>query len=218
MGARETGRSDDRIVATNRKARHDYELLDTYECGIQLTGSEVKSLRQGQASLVDCYARLRGAELWLEGLHIPPYEQGDKRSHQPLRPRKLLLHRREIESIGHDMMEKSLSLVPLRVYFTHGIAKVEIALARGKRQHEKRQSIAKRDAQREAEQAIGRRRWRSPSRSVGDQPYTGGHNYIWGCTGFDPDVCRLGEAGRDPGCHVKRRTNTSANDEFALAA
>ena len=131
MGARDNGRSDDRIVATNRKARHDYELLDAYECGIQLTGSEVKSLRQGQASLVDCYARLRGSELWLEGLHIPPYEQGDKRAHQPLRPRKLLLHRREIESIGRDMMEKSLSLVPLRVYFTHGIAKVEIALARG---------------------------------------------------------------------------------------
>ncbi len=158
MGSRDNGRSDDRTVATNRKARHDYELLDAYECGIQLTGSEVKSLRQGQASLVDCYARLRGSELWLEGLHIPPYEQGDKRAHQPLRPRKLLLHRREIESIQRDMMEKSLSLVPLRVYFTHGIAKVEIALARGKRQHEKRQSIAKRDAQREAERELGRRR------------------------------------------------------------
>ena len=151
-------RRGDQLVISNRKARHDYELLDTYECGIQLTGTEVKSLRQGQASLVDCYARLRGKELWLEGLHIPPYEQGDKRTHQPLRPRKLLLHRREIEAIQRDTMEKSLALIPLRVYFTHGVAKVEIALARGKRQHEKRQSIAKRDAQREAEQALGRRR------------------------------------------------------------
>jgi SsrA-binding protein len=151
-------RSDDKTVATNRKARHDYTLVETLECGIQLTGTEVKSLRLGQASLVDCFARFRGGELWLEGMHIPAYEQGDKRTHEPMRPRKLLVHRRQLAQLQRATMEKGLSLVPLRVYFSHGIAKVEIATARGKRQHEKRQAIAKRDAQREAERELGRRR------------------------------------------------------------
>jgi SsrA-binding protein len=158
MGARTETRSDDRVVASNRKARHDFAIVDTFECGIQLTGSEVKSLRLGQASLVDCYARFRDGELWLEGLHIPPYEQGDTRTHQPMRPRKLLVHRRELAVLQRDVSEKSLTLVPLKVYFSHGIAKVELATARGKRQHEKRASIAKRDAQREAERELGRRR------------------------------------------------------------
>jgi SsrA-binding protein len=151
-------RSDDKTVASNRKARHDYTLVEILECGIQLTGTEVKSLRLGQASLVDCFARLRGGELWLEGMHIPPYEQGDKRTHEPMRPRKLLVHRRQLAQLQRATTEKGLSLVPLRVYFSHGIAKVEIALAKGKRQHEKRQAIAKRDAQREAERELGRRR------------------------------------------------------------
>ena len=151
-------RSDDKTVATNRKARHDYTLVETLECGIQLTGTEVKSLRLGQASLVDCFARFRGGELWLEGMHIPPYEQGDKRTHEPMRPRKLLVHRRQLAQLQRATTEKGLSLVPLRVYFSHGIAKVEIATAKGKRQHEKRQAIAKRDAQREAERELGRRR------------------------------------------------------------
>ena len=151
-------RSDDKTVATNRKARHDYTLVEVLECGIQLTGTEVKSLRLGQASLVDCYARLRGGELWLEGMHIPPCEQGDKRKHEPMRPRKLLVHRRQLAQLERSITEKSLVLVPLRVYFSHGIAKVEIATAKGKRQHEKRQAIAKRDAQREAERELGRRR------------------------------------------------------------
>jgi SsrA-binding protein len=158
MSAHTDARSDDRIVATNRKARHDFQLLDTYECGIQLTGTEVKSLRLGQASLADCYARFIGGELWLEGMHVPAYEQGDKRTHQPMRPRKLLLHRRELAELRRDVREKNLTLVPLRVYFSHGMAKVEIATARGKRQHEKRQSIARRDALREAERELGRRR------------------------------------------------------------
>jgi SsrA-binding protein len=158
MGASTANRSDDKVVASNRKARHDYAIVETFECGLQLTGTEVKSLRLGQASLVDCYARFRGGELWLEGMHVPPYEQGDKRTHQPMRPRKLLLHRRELAALEREVMEKSLTLVPLRVYFSHGIAKVELATARGKRQHEKRQSIAKRDAQREAERELGRRR------------------------------------------------------------
>jgi SsrA-binding protein len=151
-------RSDDKTVASNRKARHDYTLVEILECGIQLTGTEVKSLRLGQASLVDCFARLRGGELWLEGMHIPPYEQGDKRTHEPMRPRKLLVHRRQLGQLQRATTEKGLALVPLRVYFSHGIAKVEIALAKGKRQHEKRQAIARRDAMREAERELGRRR------------------------------------------------------------
>jgi SsrA-binding protein len=154
------GRADEgeKTVASNRRARHDYELLERFECGIRLTGDEVKSLRGGRASLADCYGRVRDGELWLEGMHIPPYEQGDKRTHQPLRRRKLLLHRREIDEIARAVNEKGSSLVPLRVYFVHGLAKVEIALARGKRRYEKRQSIAKREAQREMERAAGRRR------------------------------------------------------------
>ena len=158
MGASTANRSDDKVVASNRKARHDYAIIETFECGLQLTGTEVKSLRLGQASLVDCYARFRGGELWLEGMHVPPYEQGDKRTHQPMRPRKLLMHRRELAALEREVTEKSLTLVPLRVYFSHGIAKVELATARGKRQHEKRHAIAKRDAQREAERELGRRR------------------------------------------------------------
>ena len=118
----------------------------------------MKSLRLGQASLVDCFARLRGGELWLEGMHIPAYEQGDKRTHEPTRPRKLLVHRRQLGQLQRSTVEKGLSMVPLSVYFTHGVAKVEIALAKGKRQHEKRESIARRDAMREAERELGRRR------------------------------------------------------------
>lgn len=154
-GRREEG---EKTVASNRKARHDYDLLEVFESGIRLTGDEVKSLRAGRASLVDCFARVREGEVWLEGMHVPPYEQGDKRAHQPLRPRKLLMHRREIERLDAAMQEKGLSLVPLRVYFTHGLAKVELALARGRRRYEKRQAIAKREAEREMLRAAGRRR------------------------------------------------------------
>ncbi|MEA2555615.1 MAG: SsrA-binding protein [Actinomycetota bacterium] len=148
----------EKIVATNRRARHDYQIEDVVECGIVLSGDEVKSLREGRASLADCYGRVRDHEMWLEGLHIPPYEQGDKRTFQPTRPRKLLLHRREIDKLGAETAEKGLALVPMRIYFTHGIAKVEIGVGKGKRQFEKRQSIAKRESQREIEQAAGRRR------------------------------------------------------------
>jgi SsrA-binding protein len=155
MGRRDEG---EKTVASNRRARHDYELLERYECGIQLTGDEVKSLRGGRASLADCYGRVRDGEVWLEGMHIPPYEQGDTRRHVPMRPRKLLLHRRQIDEIAREVNAKGLSLVPLRVYFVHGLAKVEVAVARGKRRYEKRQSIAKREAQREMERAAGRRR------------------------------------------------------------
>jgi SsrA-binding protein len=154
-GRREEG---EKTVASNRRARHDYDLLERFETGIRLTGDEVKSLRAGRASLVDCFARIRDGEVWLEGMHVPPYEQGDKRAHQPLRPRKLLMHRGEIERVDAAMQEKGLSLVPLRVYFTHGLAKVEVALARGRRRYEKRQAIAKREAEREMLRAAGRRR------------------------------------------------------------
>jgi SsrA-binding protein len=148
----------EKVVASNRKARHDYQILETIECGIVLTGDEVKSLRGGRASLTEAYARVRGGEAWLEGMHVPPYEQGDKRRHLPTRPRKLLLHRREIDKLAAEQQEQRLTLVPLRVYFTHGVAKVEIGVGRGKREHEKRQSIAKREQEREIAQEIGRRR------------------------------------------------------------
>lgn len=154
-GRREEG---EKTVASNRKARHDYELLEHIECGIQLTGSEVKSIKQGRASLVDCFARVRDGELWLEGMHIPPYEQGDVRAHLPTRPRKLLLHRRQIAEVAAEVAQQGLSLVPLRVYVTHGMVKVELALARGKRRHEKRQAIATREAKRETDRELGRRR------------------------------------------------------------
>jgi SsrA-binding protein len=148
----------EKVVASNRKARHDYQILETIECGIVLTGDEVKSLRGGRASLTEAYARVRDGEAWLEGMHVPAYEQGDKRRHLPTRPRKLLLHRREIDKLAAEQQEQRLTLVPLRVYFTHGVAKVEIGVGRGKREHEKRQSIAKREQEREIAQEMGRRR------------------------------------------------------------
>jgi SsrA-binding protein len=148
----------EKVVASNRKARHDYQILETIECGIVLTGDEVKSLRGGRASLTEAYARVRDGEAWLEGMHVPAYEQGDKRRHLPTRPRKLLLHRREIDKLAAEQQEQRLTLVPLRVYFTHGVAKVELGVGRGKREHEKRQSIAKREQEREIAQEMGRRR------------------------------------------------------------
>jgi SsrA-binding protein len=149
---------EEKTVASNRRARHDYAIQETLEAGIQLTGDEVKSLRGGRASLTDCYARVRDGEAWIEGMHIPPYEQGDVKRHLPTRPRKLLLHRREIEKLASQQQEERLAIVPLRVYFTHGIAKVELGVGRGKREFEKRQSIAKRESQREIERSLGRRR------------------------------------------------------------
>ena len=155
-----SGRGDEgeRAVATNRKARHNYQILERLEAGIVLTGDEVKSLRAGRASLAEAFARVRDGEVWLEGMHIPPYEQGNVKDHQPLRPRKLLLHRREIAKLVSQQQEERLAFVPLRVYFTRGISKVELAVARGKREHEKRQAIAKREHQREMERELGRRR------------------------------------------------------------
>jgi SsrA-binding protein len=151
---REKGR---KVVASNRKARHDYAILDTYEAGMALTGTEVKSLRAGRASLVDAFAQEKGGEIYLYGLHIPEYVQGTWTNHEPRRPRKLLLHRLEIDRLLGKLKESGLTLVPLSLYFSDGWAKVEIGLARGKRSYDKRQDLAKRDADREIRKVAGRR-------------------------------------------------------------
>jgi SsrA-binding protein len=145
------------VVASNRKARHDYAILDTYEAGLALTGTEVKSLRAGRASLVDAFAQESGGELWLNGMHIPEYAMGTWTNHAPRRVRKLLLHRDEINRLIGKLRESGLTLVPLQVYFTNGYAKVELGLARGKRAYDKRQDLARRDADREMSRAVGRR-------------------------------------------------------------
>lgn len=151
---KETGR---KLIAQNRKARHDYAIEDTYEAGLVLTGTEVKSLRAGRASLVDAYARVRDGEVWLEGMHVPEYAEGTWTNHEPRRSRKLLLHRAEIEKLIGKTKEGGSTLVPLSLYFKDGKAKVELALARGKRAYDKRTALAERDARREVERTIGRR-------------------------------------------------------------
>jgi SsrA-binding protein len=151
---REKGR---KVIASNRKARHDYAILDTYEAGIALTGTEVKSLRAGRASLVDAFAQERDGELYLHGLHIPEYAQGTWTNHEPRRTRKLLLNRLEINRLIGKLKESGLTLVPLSLYFSDGWAKVEVALAKGKKSYDKRQDLAKRDAEREISRAAGRR-------------------------------------------------------------
>ena len=150
----------DRTVASNRRARHDYAIEETFEAGIVLTGPEVKSLRAGLATLSDAYARVdpEGSAVWIENLHIPAYEMADTRRYDPKRRRKLLLHRSEISRLIGKTAERGLTLVPLKVYFTRGIAKIELGLGRGKRQFEKRQTIAEREHRREMERAIGPRR------------------------------------------------------------
>ena len=145
-----------KVIATNRKARHDYAILDTYEAGIALIGTEVKCLREGRASLVDAFATVDDGEVWLRGLHIPEYTQGTWTNHAPRRTRKLLLHQREIERLVGKTREGGLTLVPLSMYFTDGKVKVELALARGKQDYDKRQDLAKRDAEREIARAVGR--------------------------------------------------------------
>lgn len=147
-----------KLIAENRRARHDYHLLDRYEAGIVLTGTEVKSLREGRASLQRAYADLRGGELYLVGAHIAEYAQGNIANHDPDRDRKLLLHRREIASLAGKVAERGLTLVPTRMYFKNGRVKVEIALARGKEAHDKRRDIAEREAKRQIERALKGRR------------------------------------------------------------
>jgi SsrA-binding protein len=151
---REKGR---KVVASNRRARHDYAILDTYEAGMALTGTEVKSLRAGRASLVDAFAQERNGEIYLHGMHIPEYAQGTWTNHEPRRTRKLLLKRHEINRLIGKLRESGLTLVPLSVYFSDGWAKVEIGLAKGKKTYDKRQDLARRDAEREMMRATGRR-------------------------------------------------------------
>jgi SsrA-binding protein len=143
-------------IAQNKKARHDYHIEDTYEAGLVLTGTEVKSLRQGRASLVDGFVDIENGEAWLHAVHIPEYSQGTWTNHSARRKRKLLLHRDEIVKIDRRVSEKGLTVIPLSLYFNDGRAKVEIALAKGKKAWDKRQSIAERTADREKEQAVGR--------------------------------------------------------------
>ena len=151
---KQTGR---KLIASNRKARHDYHVEDVVEAGLVLTGTEVKSLRAGRASLVDGFASVDHGEVWLEGVHIPEYTQGTWTNHEPRRTRKLLLKRIEIDRLMGKVKETGNTLVPLSVYFSDGWAKVELGLARGKRAYDKRQDLAKRDADREIARAAGRR-------------------------------------------------------------
>jgi SsrA-binding protein len=158
--AKETGR---KLIAQNKKARHDYHILDTYECGLVLTGTEVKSLRQGRASLVDGFAQIDGGEVWLHNVHIPEYSQGTWTNHAARRKRKLLLHRAEIDKLIGKTQETGHTLVPLALYFKEGRVKVEIALAKGKKDYDKRQTLRERQDRREADRAISaaRRRQRA---------------------------------------------------------
>ena len=146
-----------KTVASNRRARRDYDILESYECGIVLTGSEVKSLRAGQVQLKDAYAELRRGELWLENAHISPYQYAHEGGHEPERSRKLLLKRREIESLVGKVNERGLTLIPLRIYFVRGLAKVELALAKGRRSYDKRQKLKEREQRREMDRARSRR-------------------------------------------------------------
>jgi SsrA-binding protein len=150
---KEKGRT---LIAQNRKARHDYAILDTYEAGVALVGTEVKSLRLGRASLVEAYATVDDGEVWLRGLNIPEYTLGSWTNHEPRRTRKLLLHKAEIERLIGKIREGGLTLVPLSLYFSDGKVKCELALARGKRSYDKRADLAKRDANREIQRAYGR--------------------------------------------------------------
>ncbi|MFW0787207.1 SsrA-binding protein SmpB [Gordonia sp. CPCC 206044] len=152
--AKEKGRA---VIATNRKARHNYTILDTFEAGIQLVGTEVKSLRDGKASLVDAFATIDDGEVWLRAVHIAEYGSGSWTNHAPRRNRKLLMHRREIDNLIGKIRDGNLTLVPLSLYFSDGKVKVELALARGKQAHDKRQDIARRTAQREVAREFGRR-------------------------------------------------------------
>jgi SsrA-binding protein len=147
----------EKLIAENRRARHDYNLLDRYEAGIVLTGTEVKSLREGRTTLQQAYADVRGMEVWLVGAHIAEYAQGNVNNHDPDRDRKLLLHRKEIASLIGKVRERGFTLVPTRMYWKNGKVKVELALARGKELYDKRRDIARREADRQMQRALRRR-------------------------------------------------------------
>ena len=145
-----------KVIATNRKARHEYEIIETVEAGIALTGTEIKSVRERQVSLKEGFATIKGGEVWLMNVHIAPYKHGHRDNPDPRRPRKLLLHRNEINRLEGKLAEKGWTLVPLRMYLKNNRAKVEIGLARGKKKYDKRKAIAERDAQRDIERAMKR--------------------------------------------------------------
>ncbi|MDY6870571.1 MAG: SsrA-binding protein SmpB [Actinomycetota bacterium] len=163
MAAKKTGKAgatkdrNNQVVASNRRARHNYTILDTYEAGIALMGTEVKSLRDGQASLADAFATVDDGEIWLRNLHIPEYQHGTWTNHAPRRNRKLLLHRKQIDQLVGKIRDGNLTLVPLSLYFSGGKVKVELALARGKQAHDKRQDLARRAAERDIVRELGRR-------------------------------------------------------------
>ncbi|MGB9305638.1 MAG: SsrA-binding protein SmpB [Mycobacterium sp.] len=150
-------RSGKKIIATNRKARHNYSIEEVFEAGVALLGTEVKSLREGHASLVDAFATVDDGEIWLRNVHIPEYQHGSWTNHEPRRNRKLLLHRAQIDSLIGKTRDGNLALVPLSMYFNEGKVKVELALGRGKKAYDKRQDLARRDAQREVVRELGRR-------------------------------------------------------------
>lgn len=150
----------EKVVATNRKARHDYHIEDTYECGLALTGTEVKALRLGKASLVDGWAQIVDGEMWMESVHIPEYTQGTWTNHATRRKRKLLLHRSEIIKISHRVKDGGYTLVPIQIYFKDGRAKVELAIAKGKKDYDKRQTLREKEDKREAERAMKSKRMR----------------------------------------------------------
>ena len=147
---------NDRVVARNRRAGYQYDILRRYEAGLQLTGSEIKSIREGRVSIAEAYCRPRDGELWLVGAHIARYEPSGQNNHEPTRDRRLLLHRREIAQLEEAFAQRGLTLVPTRMYLTRGLAKLEIGVGRGRRVHEKRQRLAERDAQRQIERAVRR--------------------------------------------------------------
>src|SRR5436190_19518656 len=147
-----------KIICRNKRALHEYHVFEALECGLVLTGTEVKSLRDGSASLEDAYAKIEGGEVWLIGSDIPEYSMGNRMNHKPKRSRKLLLHRREIEKFAGKASQRGFTLVPLRLYFQNGRAKVEIAVARGKQTHDKRQAVKTAEAKREIDRAMSRKR------------------------------------------------------------
>lgn len=147
-----------KLIAQNRKARYNYEIFETFEAGLQLMGTEVKSCREGRANLADAYASISDGEAWLLQCHISPYSHGNRANHEPTRPRKLLLHRDEIEKLRMKVASEGRTLVPLRLYFKHGLAKAEIGVARGKKLYDKRRDTATRDAERQMQREVGRRR------------------------------------------------------------
>lgn len=151
-------RDGTKLVAQNRKARHNYHIEETLEAGVQLMGTEVKACREGRANLADSYAVVKEGEAWLLGCHISPYSHGNRANHDPLRPRKLLLHRGEIERLRVKTTQEGRTLIPLRLYFKRGLVKAEIAVARGKRAYDKRATVAARDADRAMRRELGRRR------------------------------------------------------------